>query len=54
MMNMLQSMKTLLGKTECWYVLQADEGTRMVMGHHAKPRTPDFIKAMGMMIMIIC
>lgn len=27
-----------LGKTECWYVLNADEGTKMVMGHHAKTR----------------
>ncbi len=27
-----------LGKEECWYVLQADEGTKMVMGHHAKTR----------------
>lgn len=33
-----------LGKTECWYVLQADEGTRMVMGHHAKTKE-EFIKA---------
>ncbi len=27
-----------LGKTECWYVLDADEGTQMVMGHHAKTK----------------
>ena len=33
-----------LGKTECWYVLQADEGTKMVMGHHAKDKE-EFIKA---------
>ena len=33
-----------LGKTECWYVLQADEGTKMVMGHHAKTKE-EFIKA---------
>lgn len=33
-----------LGKTECWYVLQADEGTKMVMGHHAEKKE-DFIKA---------
>lgn len=33
-----------LGKTECWFVLQADEGTRMVMGHHAKTKE-EFIKA---------
>ena len=33
-----------LGKTECWYVLQADEGTNMVMGHHAKS-TEEFVKA---------
>lgn len=33
-----------LGKTECWYVLQADEGTKMVMGHHAKTKD-EFIKA---------
>lgn len=25
-----------LGKNECWYVLDAKEGTKMVMGHHAK------------------
>jgi mannose-6-phosphate isomerase len=33
-----------LGKTECWYVLQADENTKMVMGHHAKTKD-EFIKA---------
>lgn len=33
-----------LGKTECWYVLQADPGTKMVMGHHAKTKA-EFIKA---------
>lgn len=33
-----------LGKTECWYVLQADEGTKMVMGHHASNKE-EFIKA---------
>lgn len=33
-----------LGKTECWYVLQADEGTKMVMGHHAKTKD-EFIRA---------
>ena len=33
-----------LGKTECWYVLQADEGTNMVMGHHAKTKE-EFVKA---------
>lgn len=33
-----------LGKTECWYVLQADEGTRMVMGHHAQTKE-EFVKA---------
>ncbi|MEE1313043.1 MAG: type I phosphomannose isomerase catalytic subunit [Lachnospiraceae bacterium] len=33
-----------LGKTECWYVLQADEDTKMVMGHHAKTKE-EFIKA---------
>lgn len=33
-----------LGKTECWLVLQADEGTKMVMGHHAKTKE-DFVKA---------
>ena len=27
-----------LGKTECWYVLDAKEGTKMVMGHHAKTK----------------
>lgn len=33
-----------LGKTECWYVLQAEEGTKMVMGHHARTKE-EFIKA---------
>lgn len=33
-----------LGKTECWFVLQADEGTRMVMGHHAKTKE-ELVKA---------
>lgn len=33
-----------LGKTECWLVLQADEGTKMVMGHHAKTKE-EFVKA---------
>ena len=33
-----------LGKTECWYVLQADESTNMVMGHHAKSKE-EFVKA---------
>ena len=33
-----------LGKTECWFVLQADEGTRMVMGHHAKTKD-ELVKA---------
>ena len=27
-----------LGKEECWYVLDADENTQMVMGHHAKTK----------------
>ncbi|MEG0365718.1 MAG: type I phosphomannose isomerase catalytic subunit [Coprobacillus sp.] len=33
-----------LGKTECWYVLDADEGTKMVMGHHAQTKD-EFVKA---------
>lgn len=33
-----------LGKAECWYVLQADEQTKMVMGHHAKTKE-ELIKA---------
>ncbi len=33
-----------LGKSESWYVLQADEGTKMVMGHHAQTKE-EFIKA---------
>ena len=37
-------MKNSLGKTECWFVLQADEGTKMVMGHHAKTKE-EFVKA---------
>ena len=27
-----------LGKTECWYVLDCKEDTKMVMGHHAKTK----------------
>lgn len=27
-----------LGKTECWYVLDCDQNTQMVMGHHAKTK----------------
>ncbi|MGY3749062.1 mannose-6-phosphate isomerase, class I [Vagococcus acidifermentans] len=27
-----------LGKTECWYVLQADPGAEIVYGHHAQTR----------------
>jgi mannose-6-phosphate isomerase len=33
-----------LGKTECWYVLQADDNTKMVMGHHAKTKE-EFVDA---------
>ena len=33
-----------LGKTECWYVLGVDEGTQMVMGHHAKTKE-ELVKA---------
>lgn len=27
-----------LGKTECWYVIAADEGAEIIYGHHAKTR----------------
>ena len=27
-----------LGKNECWYVLDCEENTRMVMGHHAQTK----------------
>ena len=27
-----------LGKTECWYVLKAEEGAEIVIGHHAKTK----------------
>lgn len=27
-----------LGKTECWYIIDADEGAEIVYGHHAKTR----------------
>lgn len=27
-----------LGKTECWYVIKADEGSEMIYGHHAKSK----------------
>lgn len=33
-----------LGKTECWYVLDCDEGTKMVMGHHAQTKE-ELVKA---------
>lgn len=33
-----------LGKTECWYVLQAEDDTKMVMGHHAQTKE-EFIQA---------
>lgn len=33
-----------LGKTECWYVLGIEEGTKMVMGHHAKTKE-ELVKA---------
>lgn len=28
-----------LGKTECWYVLDCEEGSRLVIGHNAKDKT---------------
>ena len=27
-----------LGKTECWYVIEADEGAEIIYGHHAKTK----------------
>ncbi len=33
-----------LGKTECWYILDCDPGTTIVIGHHAK--TKDEMKQM--------
>ena len=27
-----------LGKTECWYILSAEEGSKLVVGHNAKSR----------------
>ncbi|MGL4336583.1 MAG: mannose-6-phosphate isomerase, class I [Turicibacter sp.] len=27
-----------LGKTECWYILDADEGAELIFGHHAKTK----------------
>lgn len=33
-----------LGKSECWYVLDAEANTKMVMGHHAKTKE-ELIKA---------
>ena len=33
-----------LGKTECWYVLETEENTKMVMGHHAKTKE-ELVKA---------
>lgn len=28
-----------LGKTECWYIIEADEGAEIIYGHHAKTRS---------------
>lgn len=28
-----------LGKTECWYIIHADEGSEIVYGHHAKSKS---------------
>ncbi|MBQ8983036.1 MAG: mannose-6-phosphate isomerase, class I [Lachnospiraceae bacterium] len=33
-----------LGKTECWYIVDCDEGAQIVIGHHAK--THDEVKDM--------
>ncbi|MFC4402357.1 mannose-6-phosphate isomerase, class I [Gracilibacillus xinjiangensis] len=30
--------KEAYGKTECWYVLSAEEGAELIIGHHAKTR----------------
>jgi mannose-6-phosphate isomerase len=27
-----------LGKTECWYIIDCDEGAEMIFGHHAKTK----------------
>ena len=27
-----------LGKTECWYVIAADEGSEIIYGHNAKSK----------------
>lgn len=27
-----------LGKTECWYILDSEPGTQIVIGHHAKDK----------------
>lgn len=32
-----------LGKTECWYILDADEDAELIFGHHAKTKE-EFIK----------
>jgi len=33
-----------LGKTECWYIIDCDEGADMILGHHAKSKE-EFVKA---------
>ena len=33
-----------MGKTECWYVLKAEEGASIIIGHNAK--TPEELRAM--------
>ena len=35
--------KNELGKTECWYILDADEDAELIFGHHAKTKE-EFIK----------
>ena len=36
MMNMEGSRKGDLGKTECWYIIDCEEGAEMIFGHNAK------------------
>ena len=37
-MPMEWSMKENLGKTECWYIIAADEGAEIIYGHHAQSK----------------
>ena len=37
-MPMDQEHEGELGKTECWYIIAADEGSEIIYGHNAKSK----------------